>query len=233
MVDEAQAAAERAAMVERYEARQQNIARNSADTLFGHFASAEREAHQLRFLRAHFGDSLASKKMLEVGAGAGNNLYFYLRQGFAWNQLYANELLPERVQRLLEVHPISQNIFKGDLLELEPAWDGQFDIVFQSVVFSSVLQPAVRQMLAHKMTELLAPNGVILWYDFTVDNPKNIDVRGVKRREVEGYFPGFVWEWEKVTLLPPLARKVGVHYPLVNSVLPMLRTHILGIGKRV
>jgi SAM-dependent methyltransferase len=170
--------------------------------------------------------------MLEVGAGAGNNLYFFLRQGFAWNQLYANELLPERVQRLLEVHPKSENILKGDLLELEPEWDAQFDIVFQSVVFSSVLQPAVRQMLAHKMTELLAPNGVILWYDFTVDNPKNKDVRGVKRREVEGYFPGFEWEWRKVTLLPPLARKVGLRYPLVNSFLPMLRTHLLGVGKR-
>jgi phospholipid N-methyltransferase len=225
-----QAQTEALAMAERYARR--STTRSPAESLFGHFASAEREAHQLQLLHAHFGADLSALKVLEVGAGAGNNLYFFLKQGLAWQNLFANELLPERISQLQSIHPYKANILEGDLLNLSPTHHGQYDLVFQSVVFSSVLNPEVRVQLAQKMHALLKPSGAILWYDFTINNPRNPDVKKVSAAEVKRLFSEFAWTWKRVTLLPPLARKVGMRYPLINSMLPFARTHVLGLGRK-
>jgi hypothetical protein len=58
------------------------------------------------------------------------------------------------------------------------------------------------------MRRVLAPGGVILWYDFFVDNPRNPAVRGVRRREVGELFAGMRMTARRTTLLPPLARRV-------------------------
>jgi hypothetical protein len=70
----------------------------------------------------------------------------------------------------------------------------------------------------------------VLWYDFTVDNPRNPDVRGVPLDEVRALFPQARISARRVTLAPPLARAVcrlsPSLYPLLNAV-PLLRTHVL------
>jgi hypothetical protein len=53
------------------------------------------------------------------------------------------------------------------------------DLVLQSTVFSSLLDDAFQQRLADAMWRWLKPGGAVVWYDFTVDNPRNRDVRGV------------------------------------------------------
>jgi hypothetical protein len=112
-------------------------------------------------------------------------------------------------------------------LALEP---GSFDIVYQSVVFSSVLDEALQRTLASAMWRWTRPGGGILWYDFIYDNPSNPDVRGVPLRRVRQLFPAGRIRWKRVTLAPPLARRVvRIHpslYALCNAV-PLLRTHIL------
>ena len=80
------------------------------------------------------------------------------------------------------------------------------------------------------MWSWLRPGGAVLWYDFTYNNPRNPDVRGVPLRRVQALFPQGRITARRVTLAPPLARVlVRVHpalYGLFNSV-PWLRTHIL------
>ena len=80
------------------------------------------------------------------------------------------------------------------------------------------------------MWSWLRPGGAVLWYDFTYNNPRNPDVRGVPLRRVQALFPQAHITARRVTLAPPLARAVvRVHpalYGLFNS-LPWLRTHIL------
>ena len=95
---------------------------------------------------------------------------------------------------------------------------------------SSLLDDAFQQRLAERMWSWVAPGGGILWYDFTVDNPRNPDVRGVPLKRVKALFPrGNLWH-RRITLAPPLARALcRVHpslYPLFNA-LPPLRTHLL------
>jgi hypothetical protein len=104
------------------------------------------------------------------------------------------------------------------------------DLVLASTVFSSILDAAFQQQLATAMWAWLKPGGAVLWYDFTVNNPFNADVRGVPMARVAALFPAARIVHRRVTLAPPLARWVcRVHpalYGWFNS-LPPLRTHVL------
>ena len=100
----------------------------------------------------------------------------------------------------------------------------------QSTVFSSLLDDAFQQRLADAMWRWTKPGGAVLWYDFTVNNPSNPDVRGVPLARVRELFPQGRITTRRVTLAPPLSRLVcRVHpaaYGLFNA-LPWLRTHVL------
>ena len=79
-------------------------------------------------------------------------------------------------------------------------------LVLQSTVFSSILDPGAQAQLAATMWRWLFPGGAVLWYDFTVDNPRNPDVRGVPLARVRALFPQACIASKRVTLAPPLAR---------------------------
>jgi hypothetical protein len=76
----------------------------------------------------------------------------------------------------------------------------------------------------------------VLWYDFSVDNPHNPDVRGVPLRRLHALFPQAQMRHRRVTLAPPLARVATRLHPglyRVFNVLPWLRTHVLAwLAKR-
>ena len=102
--------------------------------------------------------------------------------------------------------------------------------MFVSTVFSSLLDDAFRQRLAGAMWRWVKPGGGVLWYDFTVDNPKNSDVRGVPLASVRALFPEAEMQHRRLTLAPPLARAVCRVHPALYTVfnaLPSLRTHVL------
>jgi hypothetical protein len=97
-------------------------------------------------------------------------------------------------------------------------------------VFSSLLDAPFQWRLAQTMWRWVRPGGGVLWYDFTVDNPRNADVRGVPVARIRELFPNGLVRYQRVTLAPPLARRVcALHpalYPVFN-VIPLLRTHVL------
>ncbi|MGZ7259737.1 hypothetical protein ACXWO8_09385, partial [Streptococcus pyogenes] len=74
------------------------------------------------------------------------------------------------------------------------------------------------------MWRWLKPGGAVVWYDFTVDNPRNPDVRGVPLSRVRALFPQGRLTARRVTLAPPLARALPAAYALLN-IIPWLRTH--------
>jgi len=172
---------------------------------------------------------LSNKRLLEVGCGGGSNLLELLRLGFAPQHLSGVELLPERYAQARHVLPAALALHAGDALQLDLPVDSQ-DAVFVSTVFSSLLDDAFQQRLAAAMWRWVKPGGGVLWYDFTVDNPRNPDVRGVPLARVRALFPDGRVQARRITLAPPIARAVTrVHpalYPLFNA-LPPLRTHVL------
>ncbi len=173
--------------------------------------------------------SLANLAVLEVGCGSGVNLLELIEFGADPRLLVGNELLPDRLTGARARLPASVRLLAGDASQLDlPA--ASFDIVYQSTVFSSILDNELQASLAQRMWDLLKPGGGVLWYDFTYDNPYNPDVRGVPVRRIKELFPMAKFRVQKVTLAPPISRRVvplSPHlYGLLNS-LPFLRTHVL------
>ena len=180
------------------------------------------------FVRIGWSD-LSNKRVLEVGCGGGANLLELLRLGFAPEHLSGAELLPERHAQARHVLPEVLDLHAGDALQLALPAASQ-DAVFVSTVFSSLLDGAFQQRLADAMWRWVKPGGGVLWYDFTVNNPRNTDVRGVPLARVRELFPHGEVQARRITLAPPIARAVTrVHpslYTLFNTV-PLLRTHVL------
>jgi SAM-dependent methyltransferase len=192
-------------------------------------AVQERQRAMLGYFKRAGWTTLADKQAVEVGCGAGGNLQELLRLGFMPERLTGIELLPERAAHAQQVLPAALRLIEGDASQADIA-PGSQDLALQSTVFSSLLDATTRTALAAAMWRWLAPGGAVLWYDFTVDNPRNPDVRGVPLAEVRALFPRARIAARRVTLAPPLARAVcrlsPTLYPLLNAV-PLLRTHAL------
>lgn len=172
---------------------------------------------------------LTEKRVLEVGCGSGN--WLEMLKGAA--SLFGIDLDPGRAARAAARFP-GADIRSGDASRL-PWESGSFDIVLQSTVFSSILDSDMRRAVASEMLRVLAPGGAILWYDFFVNNPSNSHVRGVRRREIEALFPGCRVALSRVTLAPPLARRiVPVSWRLAALLesLRVLDTHYMGVIRR-
>jgi len=192
-------------------------------------ALQERQRAMLElFARLQWGD-LSRRSLVEVGCGAGGNLLEALRLGFQPEHLSGIELLPERLALARRVLPAGVTLIEGDASAATlPA--GGTDLVWQSTVFSSLLDAGFQQRLADTMWRWLKPGGGVLWYDFTVDNPRNPDVRGVPLQRVRELLPHGGVSARRVTLAPPLARAAcAVHPKLYGALnlLPPLRTHLL------
>jgi SAM-dependent methyltransferase len=172
---------------------------------------------------------LAGRRYCEVGCGAGGALLEALRAGFLPEHLSGIELLPERHALAHRVLPEAVTLHLGDAAAA-PMPDGSQDVVAQHTVFSSLLEAASQARLAEAMWRWVKPGGGVLWYDFTVDNPRNRDVRGVPLARVRTLFPRGRVQHRRITLAPPLARAAcRVHpalYTALNA-LPLLRTHLL------
>lgn len=184
----------------------------------------EQQRALLALLRGRPGTP-ADWRATEVGCGAGGNLLDLLRLGLRPEHLTGIELLPERLAAARAALPERVRLLAGDASQADVAPASQ-DLVLQSTVFSSILDDALQQRLAEAMWRWLKPGGAVLWYDFTINNPRNPDVRGVPLARVHALFPQGRFTACRVTLAPPLARALPRAYGLLNLV-PWLRTHRL------
>ncbi|WP_066337472.1 class I SAM-dependent methyltransferase [Azohydromonas lata] len=192
-------------------------------------ARQQRERALCALLREHVGFNLAALRATEVGCGSGDNLLELLRLGFSPAHLRGIELLAERHAQARARLPAATQVLLGDASRAEVPPASQ-DIVFQSTVFSSLLDDAFQQRLADAMWRWLRPGGAVLWYDFAFDNPANRDVRGVPLARVRALFPHGRLSARRVTLAPPLARLACRVHPALHRLLdavPWLRTHRL------
>lgn len=90
----------------------------------------------------------------------------------------------------------------------------------------------MKQQIASEMLLVVKSDGLIVWYDYHVNNPWNPDVRGVKKKEIRRLFPDCRIELRRITLAPPLARWLAPRSWLLAQLLeriPILCTHYIGI----
>lgn len=209
-------------------------ARDGADAQYTLFSEASlyliqsREWEVLKILKREGFFPLRDKRALDVGCGDGGGLERLLAYGASPHNLYGVDLLPERVWAAKNTNP-RLGVVLGNAERL-PFADRSFDLVTQFTVFSSILDIRMRQAVAAEMLRVLKPCGMILWYDLLISNPRNPNVRGLARREIEALFAGCRCAFYRTTLAPPLARalirysRVACH--LLEKV-PALRTHYL------
>lgn len=185
--------------------------------------------HYHNTIKNHFSGN-CDKKVLEIGAGFGKNLLWFNYIGIPKENLFANEPDETRLLELRKILP-EKNIYAGNAETLRS--ETKFDIILQSTVFTSVLNESTKQTIAQKMMESLNRDGIILWYDFKYNSPGNKQVKGIKRNEIKLLFhTASEINFFNTTLLPPLARKLGSWYNLLNFLFPFLRTHIVAVIKK-
>ena len=196
--------------------------------MYSRFIVAEREKVYESIIQKSF-SNLTNRKLIEIGAGGGSNIEFFHQLGISYSNIYANELIDERINDLKKNY-CEINVLEGNAVDINI--DIKFDIVFQSTVFTSILNDDMQLAVAKKMWEVLSDDGIILWYDFVYNNPNNKDVRKVSRKRIKALFPlGTKFSFIKVTLAPPIGRRVGKGYPFFNT-FRFLRTHLIAVIRK-
>ncbi|HZP44567.1 MAG TPA: class I SAM-dependent methyltransferase [Candidatus Binataceae bacterium] len=173
---------------------------------------------------------LRSQTILDVGCGRGELLRRLLDWGARPANVVGIDLLPERIAEAKALSPADLRLVCGSARQLDLP-SASFDLVFQLTVFTSILERRLKQEIAAEMMRVLRPDGLIVWYDYYFNNPRNPNVRGVGKREISELFPGCAIVLRRITLAPPLARALAPYSTLLCQVLGRvapLCTHYLG-----
>lgn len=172
--------------------------------------------------------NLEGRRVLDVGCGGGELLQFFAMRGARPADLSGVDLLPERIAAARELLP-GAGFSVGNAERLEFA-DASFDLVTLFTVFSSILDARMSTNLAREVVRVLRPDGRVLIYEFRVPSLTNRHTRPLGRRRIRGLFPGAAVTARSLTVVPPLARRLGgltgALYPICAR-LPFLRTHNL------
>lgn len=193
------------------------------------FTTQQRQRELLQLLKQEGITSLGHGYVLDVGCGHGGVLLELLGWGAATDRVHGTDLLEERIRSAHQRLPFLA-LTQADAQHL-PYPDGKFDLVLQYTVFSSILDEQIKQNIAREMCRVLRPQGVILWYDFWL-NPLNPQTKGIRRSEIQALFPQCQVNIRRVTLAPPLARRIVRISWLAGYFLEKLKifnTHYLGI----
>jgi glycosyltransferase involved in cell wall biosynthesis/SAM-dependent methyltransferase len=214
-----------------YAKRQQRDARYSWFNPSHLFIVQERERRMLALLRRHSARPLETSKIFEIGCGTGYWLREFIKWGARPENVVGIDLLADRVTVARQLCPQAVRVQQGNAAKLDFP-NAAFDLVLQSTVFTSVLDAVTRQMMASEMLRVVKDDGLILWYDYHINNPWNPDVRGVKKCEISRLFPDCQIALRWITLAPPLVRLLSPYSWLACHLLgkiPYLCTHYLGV----
>jgi ubiquinone/menaquinone biosynthesis C-methylase UbiE len=176
---------------------------------------------------------LKGLRIADIGCGFGVWLLEFIQWGADPARLAGVDLIPERVGQARRRIP-QADLHLGNAQKL-PWADESFDLVSQFTVFTSILDPLLRQAVAEEMLRVLRPGGAILWFDFRIDNPTNSNVRGIRAREIHALFAGCEMELWSTVLAPPISRRIAAwSWPLSELLytLPLLRTHYTGLIRK-
>lgn len=142
-------------------------------------------------------------------------------------------MLEDRIEIAKSTNP-NINFKCGNATHL-PYKDEYLDIVIQFTVFTSIFREEDKKDIAKEMIRVLKKEGIILWYDFSYNNPRNPDVKGIKKKEIVNLFPNCEFTFKRVTLAPPLVRFIAPRSWLLCYLLEKLSflcTHYLVIIRK-
>jgi SAM-dependent methyltransferase len=173
---------------------------------------------------------LCSRRILEIGCGDAHWLAELRLFGADPSKMAGIDLHAARIERArkrfaAEPAPIAESRpdFRiGNATNL-PWPDSSFDLVLQSTVFSSILSEEVQSIVAREILRVLAPGGLLLWYDFRIGNPWNPQLRGISGVRLKRLFPDCEIRKHIVCLAPPLSRWLTPRSWLATTLLSAIR----------
>jgi len=226
---------EAALIKERYERRKTTEKKD----LYSYFNPAalfvihERQRKVLALLKHYGCEKLQSKRILEIGCGGGRWLRDLIQWGAAPDRLYGIDLLEDRIKAAQQ---LNSNIhYATDNAEELDFPDKHFDIVLLATCLTSVLDQRMKRRIAAEALRVLRDDGMVLWYDFRYDNPRNPDVKGIKKKEIMELFGDCTCHFTLVTLAPPITRVLAPISWLGCEMLariPFLKTHYLVVVRK-
>lgn len=177
-------------------------------------------------------DNLGGLDIVDFGCGNGRWMGRWLAWGATPRRLHGLDVRSSAVAMAKESFPSVD--FEAVAADRIPYDDSSVDIITFNLVFSSILDTDLRATVVSEAQRVLRPGGVVLWYDFTVDNPRNRDVRGLPKREVRELWRPLTPVFEKtLTLAPPIARRLipasWTTAQNLEALIPALRTHFFAV----
>jgi ubiquinone/menaquinone biosynthesis C-methylase UbiE len=215
-----------------YARREQYLAGSDRYSLYNTsylFTIQQRQRVILRLLRRTGIEPLKDARILEVGCGSAGVLLEYLTMGARQRNLFGIDLLHTRLTEANDKLPHAT--FANSDAQSLPFASEFFDLVLQYTAFTSVLDNRIKENMAKEMRRVMKAEGAIIWYDFWL-NPTNSETRGIRPSEIRRLFPDCNCHFQKITLAPPLARKL-VRLSWVSALilekLTIFNTHYLAI----
>ena len=218
-----QSEAERVRRVYRARADHNNLSRFSLASLM---ALQERERFFLEELSRR-GSDPASLDCLDVGCGGGGQLARLVAYGADPRRLHGIDIGDDAITAARARLPLC-DLVAGDASEM-PFETDSMDVVMQQTMLSSILDEEVRRWTAAEMLRVCRPSGLIVSYDF-IRNPTNPDTRGVSAGELRRLFPDCRVRIRRLTLAPPIARRIAPRSRLLAAAvgsLPLVKTHLM------
>jgi SAM-dependent methyltransferase len=210
-----------------YEARKQSIPADRYSYRNAGTRLIERELEDVLLSRL---PDLRDKRILEVGCGRGARLQNLIRWGALSKNLVGVEVIKERADETRNSLPNDTWISHASAESLHHF--GTFDLIFQFTMFTSILDLEVKKNIASEMLCALRPGGMIVWYDMFWKNPRNPHIQPISKQEIRELFPGCDIRFNRVTLVAPLARRLGQYSPLACRALAALKflsTHYVAL----
>jgi ubiquinone/menaquinone biosynthesis C-methylase UbiE len=205
------------------------------------FAQQQKSRWLLHLLDEAGAIPLDGKTIVDVGCGEGQQLIELESWGARREDLAGIDLLEARVARArIRLGGRHDSDCPGADLRVGDASDlpwpaGTFHIAYQGTVFTSITDCGMKKAIAGEIVRVLKPGGVLIWYDFLFNNPRNASVRGIGAREIRSLFPACSVRAKRITLAPPIARRlVPITWigSLILEKLVILNTHYLAIIRK-
>ena len=172
--------------------------------------------------------ALRAGDVLDVGCGTGWWLKCLHERGIPPGRLNGVDVLDARVRAAAARVP-GATIRRGDARSL-PFEDDRFTAVTLFVVLSSLEDDDAVADTLREAERVTRADGSILVWDVRIPNPLNAATRRVSSRAVQALL-GAPTATVTLTLVPPLARRLGPNGYARLAAIPILRSHRLSVHR--